>query len=790
LWGIYMEIGSTYIQLKRQLLEKEYAKLNETQRAAVFNTQSPLLILAGAGSGKTTVIVNRIAYLIKYGNAYHSDYVPAGITQGDIDYLTECIQTGISDPERIEGLIADNRPKPWNVLAITFTNKAAGELKARLESMLGETARDIWAGTFHSVCARILRREIEALGYDKSFTIYDTDDSARVLKECIKELNLNDKQFLPKQVLGSIGRLKDKLFTPQQAKEDAKGEFRETKIAELYERYAKRLKAANALDFDDIILCTVRLFEQFPEVLAYWQRRFSYVMVDEYQDTNHTQYRLVGLLSAAHKRICVVGDDDQSIYRFRGATIENILSFEKQFDNAVVVRLEQNYRSTQTILNAANGVISHNTQRKGKELWTKNDQGDQVLVFRANNAEEESAFVASTIEENVRTGRKYADHAILYRMNAQSAQLEQHFIKAAIPYRIIGGLRFYERKEIKDILAYLAVINNPADMVRLARIINEPKRGIGDATVATAREIANSLGVSLFEVISESENYAGLARKATSLHAFAAMIQGFIDFAQTVQLDALIERVIEETGYMEMLKVQGDEGLTRIENLNELLTNVIKYTQDNEDAGLSGFLEEVSLLADIDNYDGDADAVVMMTMHSAKGLEFPLVYIVGMEEGIFPGIRVMYDPVEVEEERRLAYVAITRAKEKLTVTNAASRMLFGQTSRNRPSRFLTEIPAEFKSEMGVAPRVTRQQPAYTPPKRSGGLHDTMNVASKPQSVSPKQSYTTGERVRHKIFGDGMLLCVTPMGNDTLLEIAFDTRGTKKIMANFTTLEKL
>ncbi len=787
-----MDVRSTYIELKRRLLEKEYARLNETQRAAVFNTQSPLLILAGAGSGKTTVIVNRIAYLIGYGNAYHSDNVPHDVTPDDIAFLSDCLSSGVSDPERVRWLLADNAPKAWNVLAITFTNKAAGELKDRLERMLGESARDIWAGTFHSVCARILRREIEALGYDKSFTIYDTDDSVRVLKDCLKELNISDKQFPPKQVLGSISRLKDRLLTPEQAKAEANGEFREIKIAELYALYTKRLKSANALDFDDLIVCTVRLFEQFPDILTAWQRRFAYVMVDEYQDTNHAQYRLVGLLSASHKRICVVGDDDQSIYRFRGATIENILSFEKQFANAVVVRLEQNYRSTQTILDAANRVISHNTLRKGKELWTNNDKGEQVLVYRASSAEDESAFVASTIEENVRTGRKYADHAILYRMNAQSAQLEQHFIKAAIPYRIIGGLRFYERKEIKDILAYLAVINNPADAVRLSRIINEPKRGIGDATVAVAREIADSLGVSLFEVIREADNYAGLARKSASLRTFADLMQGFIDTAQDTQLDVLLESVMEETGYMEMLRAQGDEGLTRTENLSELLTNVKKYAQNNEDASLSGFLEEVSLLTDIDNYDGDADAAVMMTMHSAKGLEFPFVFIVGMEEGIFPGTRVMYDPTEVEEERRLAYVAITRAKEKLTITNAASRMLFGQTSRNRPSRFLSEIPAEFKNETGLSSWTSKPQtPAYTPPHtRSGGLSDPMHVSGKPQGFGARQSFTSGERVRHKIFGDGMILSTTPMGNDTLLEIAFDTRGTKKIMSNFTSLDKL
>ncbi len=790
-----MDIGATYIQLKKRILEKEFSRMNDKQRVAVFSNQGPLLILAGAGSGKTTVIVNRIAFLIKYGNAYHSTAVPASVDEETIRFLTAYLEKGEGDPEAVRSLLAVHPPRPWNVLAITFTNKAAGELKNRLEAVLGEAALDIWAGTFHSVCVRILRREIEALGYDKSFTIYDTDDSVRVLKDCLKDLNLNDKQFPPKQMLGAISRLKDEMTDPVQAKALAGGDYRQQKIADVYALYAKKLKAANALDFDDIICCTVKLFEQFPEVLGAWQNRFAYVMVDEYQDTNHAQYRLVSLLSAAHKRICVVGDDDQSIYRFRGATIENILSFEHQFERAEVIRLEQNYRSTQTILNAANAVIEHNTQRKGKQLWTSNGKGEQVLVYRASDEMDEAAFIADIIEENVREGRKYADHAILYRMNAQSAQIERHFTKAAIPYRIIGGLRFYERKEIKDMIAYLSVINNPADSVRLKRIINEPKRGIGEATVAAAEEIATTLGDTLFDVLSEPESYATLVRKAQPLKEFSTLIRGFIDTAAETTLDVLLESVMEDTGYMTMLKAQGDEGLTRIENLNELKSNVLKYALENEEASLSGFLEEVSLLTDIDNYDADADAAVMMTMHSAKGLEFPFVFVVGMEEGIFPGIQSMYDPSEAEEERRLAYVAITRAKERLFVTNASSRMLFGQTMRNRPSRFLIEIPPEYKDETGLSVRVSRQPtPAYTPPARTAqrsGLASAAGISSAQKPAQPSgASYAAGERVSHKIFGNGMILSTTPMGNDTLLEIAFDTKGTKKIMANFTKLDKL
>ncbi|SDN99214.1 ATP-dependent helicase [Acetanaerobacterium elongatum] len=788
-----MDIKTSYIQLKKRILEKEYSRMNDMQRVAVFSNQGPLLILAGAGSGKTTVIVNRIAFLIKYGNAYNSAAVPPMVNEQTIAMLQAYLDKGEGDPEEIRNILAVNPPKPWNVLAITFTNKAAGELKNRLESVLGEAALDIWAGTFHSICVRILRREIGALGYDKSFTIYDTDDSVRVIKDCLKELNLSDKQFPPKQMLGAISRLKDEMTDPALAKTQAGGDYKQQKIADVYAQYTKKLKSANALDFDDIICCTVKLFEQFPEVLKAWQNRFAYVMVDEYQDTNHAQYRLVSLISASHKRICVVGDDDQSIYRFRGATIENILSFEHQFEHAEVIRLEQNYRSTQTILNAANAVIGHNTQRKGKELWTSNGAGEQVLVYRASDEMEEAAFIADTIEENVRLGHQYSEHAILYRMNAQSAQIERHFAKAAIPYRIIGGLRFYERKEVKDIIAYLSVINNPADSVRLKRIINEPKRGIGDATVAAAEEIAASLGDTLFQVLSESENYAALSRKAQPLKEFASLIRGFIDTAAETSLEVLFDSIVEETGYMRMLQAQGDEGLTRIENLNELKSNILKYVLENEDATLSGFLEEVSLLTDIDNYDADADAAVMMTMHSAKGLEFPFVFVVGMEEGIFPGMQVMYDPTEVEEERRLAYVAITRAKKRLYITNAASRMLFGQTMRNRPSRFLTEIPLEYKEETGLSVRASRQTvPTYTPPAYTprNAVASAVSVGSVSKPAQQGVAYAAGERVNHKIFGNGMIISATPMGNDTLLEIAFETKGTKKIMANFTKLEKL
>ena len=638
-------------------MQEKLKKMNPRQLEAVLHTEGPLLILAGAGSGKTTVLINRIAYIIDQSLA-----------------------------------------KPWQILAITFTNKAAGELKERLTAMLGDTGGDVWAATFHSTCARILRRDGDRIGYSSHFTVYDTDDSKRLVKDCQKALNIDDKMISHKSILSEISHAKDSMLSPADYQAAAGSDFRLTKIGAVYELYQKRLREADAMDFDDLLGNTVELFRQCPDVLEYYQNRFRYIMVDEYQDTNQVQYEFVRLLAGKSKNLCVVGDDDQSIYKFRGATIENIMSFEKSYPNAKVIRLEQNYRSTKNILNAANAVISNNEERKGKTLWTENPEGDKIQIHTSSNEQDEAGFVATTILEQVAKGRKYSDFAVLYRMNSQSNILEKVFVKSGIPYRIIGGHRFYERREIRDMIAYLSVINNPSDEIRLRRIVNQPKRSIGDKTIATASEIAGALGESLLEVRGRADEFDSLRRASVKLKAFYDMMQELIDANddESVSLHELYELILEKTGYIEALRGEKEEAETRIENINELASNLLKFQEENgEEATLSAFLEEVSLMTDIDNYDETADTVVMMTMHSAKGLEFPVVFLPGFEEGIFPGLQAIYDPNEIQEERRLCYVAITRAKESLYLLNADSRMLFGSTSRNRPSRFSLEIPLDL-----------------------------------------------------------------------------------------------
>lgn len=736
-------------------MQEKLKKMNPRQLEAVLHTEGPLLILAGAGSGKTTVLINRIAYIIDQSLA-----------------------------------------KPWQILAITFTNKAAGELKERLTAMLGDTGGDVWAATFHSTCARILRRDGDRIGYSSHFTVYDTDDSKRLVKDCQKALNIDDKMISHKSILSEISHAKDSMLSPADYQAAAGSDFRLAKIGAVYELYQKRLREADAMDFDDLLGNTVELFRQCPDVLEYYQNRFRYIMVDEYQDTNQVQYEFVRLLAEKSKNLCVVGDDDQSIYKFRGATIENIMSFEKSYPNAKVIRLEQNYRSTKNILNAANAVISNNEERKGKTLWTENPEGDKIQIHTSSNEQDEAGFVATTILEQVAKGRKYSDFAVLYRMNSQSNILEKVFVKSGIPYRIIGGHRFYERREIRDMIAYLSVINNPSDEIRLRRIVNQPKRSIGDKTIATASEIAGALGESLLEVLGRADEFDSLRRASVKLKAFYDMMQELIDANddESVSLHELYELILEKTGYIEALRGEKEEAETRIENINELASNLLKFQEENgEEATLSAFLEEVSLMTDIDNYDETADTVVMMTMHSAKGLEFPVVFLPGIEEGIFPGLQAIYDPNEIQEERRLCYVAITRAKESLYLLNADSRMLFGSTSRNRPSRFSLEIPLDLinktreqdwrKPDLGtkmpVAETELRRKSAtaamhfgqVTPPARSGNV------------------FKTGDMVQHKTFGKGLVISATPMGNDVLLEIAFE-QGTKKLMANFARLAKV
>ena len=783
-------------ELRRKVLEKEFSRMNERQREAVFHTEGPLLILAGAGSGKTTVLVNRIANLIRYGSAYHSDE-DRFLTEQDALAMQAYLDGAASLPEETRSHMAVHACRPWQVLAITFTNKAAGELKNRLSSMLGEQGGEIWASTFHSACARFLRQFGDRLGYTSHFTIYDTDDSKRLMKDCQRILKIEDKVLSHKAILGEISRAKDNLVTPDEFITAAGRDNRLALIGQAYKLYQQGLAKADAMDFDDLIANTVRLLQNCPDVLEYFQNKFRYIMVDEYQDTNHAQYLLVKLLAERSGNLCVVGDDDQSIYKFRGATIENILSFEKTFPNARTIRLEQNYRSTQTILDAANAVIANNVERKGKTLWTENPQGKPISVYTAINEMGEAEYITKQILEEAAT-RKFSDFAVLYRMNSQSSTLERCFVKSGVPYRMLGGLRFYERKEIRDMIAYLCVINNPGDEIRLRRIINQPKRQIGEKTIAQAAEIAAGLGESLFEVISHADEFEALKRSSAKLLQFADLINELIQASSTLNLGDLYELLLEKTNYSQYLREAEEEtAQDRIDNINELLSNLRQYEQDNgEEATLSGFLEEISLMTDVDNLDESVDAVVMMTMHSAKGLEFPCVFLPGFEEGIFPGMQAIYNPPEIEEERRLAYVAITRAKEELTIVNAETRMIFGSTNRNKPSRFCMEIPEELvdrhRAREWKKPEPGTVLPVSYRETRAVSMQAARNfgpaAAARPEK--PSVALHPGDAVMHKTFGQGMILSASPMGNDVLLEIAFERVGTKKLMANFARLQKL
>lgn len=742
--------------------------LNEMQQLAVDTTEGPLLILAGAGSGKTTVLVNRVGHII-----------------------------------------SSHLATPWQVLAITFTNKAAGELRERLVSAIGEEANDIWAYTFHSCCSRILRRFGEKIGYTNHFTIYDTDDSRRVMKQCQKQLGIEDKLINHKSILAEISRAKDSLISPEEYKQTAQNDFRKSKIAECYELYQAQLKKSDAMDFDDIIFNTVKLLEENEDVRNIYQTQFKYVMVDEYQDTNHAQYVLTSLLADKYKNICVVGDDDQSIYRFRGATIENILSFENHYKGAKVIRLEENYRSTQNILDGANAVISHNKNRKGKTLFTRSGSGDKIVYKTVMSESEESQYIIDEIVKNVNNGMKYSDHAILYRMNAQSRNLEVMLTKSGISHRIIGGHRFFDRKEIKDIVSYLAVINNPSDNVRLQRIINVPKRAIGDTMFANVLEIGAGLGMSAFEVCERADEFQKTSRSASKLMNFTKMIRDFQECIENgMGLNDLLQEVLDVTKYLDYLQEEPETYEDRVNNIKELSSMFIKYEEESEDANLSEFLEDVALISDIDSYNEDEDAVVLMTLHSAKGLEFPIVFIPGMEEGIFPGNQSMFSEEDLEEERRLAYVGITRAKKKLYLISSQQRMLYGQTSRNMPSRFLREIPSSVIDDQSVVARrstgFTTPRTAYANASRNELGHSSHNkIGSYTQSSSSAHKFgqagnaaqknnidfKVGDTVCHKSFGTGTVLTVTPMGGDMLLEVAFDKAGTKKMMANYARLEK-
>lgn len=782
---------TSFNSAKQAALRKYFSRMNEMQQEAVFTVNGPLLVLAGAGSGKTTVIVNRIANLINFGNAYYDETRTA--SDYDIDFLREYADGKTDDFETLRDIVAVDPVKPWNILAITFTNKAAGELRERLTAMLGEEALNINASTFHSACVRILRSEIEAMGYGRDFTIYDSDDSQRMIKSVMAEIDISEKQFAPRMVLSEISAAKDKMITPEQMREDAGQDYRKKVISRLYALYQQRMMTANALDFDDILTVTTELFDKFPEVLEKYRNRYKYIMVDEYQDTNHVQFKLVSQLSGGHCNLCVVGDDDQSIYKFRGANIENILGFETQFDGAKVIRLEQNYRSTQTILDAANSVISNNVGRKSKKLWTAGAKGEKIYWYKAVDETDEANFVAQTILDFYKETGTYSDSAVLYRMNAQSNAVERMFVKCGIPYRIYGGMRFYDRKEIKDITSYLSFINNPNDMLRFRRIINEPKRGIGDSTVALIEDISRDLKISPYEVLRTCEEYAPLSKKVNALKSVYKMFEYLTEKAGELPLDEFLDELLEKTGYLESLKAL-ENGDTKIENVEELRSSIVQYMNEADEPSLSGFLEEVALYSEADRDDGSDDKVTLMTVHSAKGLEYKNIFVIGLDDGIFPSSRSFDSEADMEEERRLAYVAITRAKERLYLTNASQRMLFGQTQRNVTSRFMREIDPSLIEKHDHAAAMRKQLGESD--KTLTEVHSTslqqQLARNKSRSVGAKTSetYTAGERVSHNIFGEGTIVSVKPMANDSMLEIAFEKVGTKKIMANYAKLKKL
>ena len=792
-----------FLAARRKYIAAQFTNLNDMQREAVLTTEGPLLLLAGAGSGKTTVLINRIANLIRYGCGSDSNEIPDTVDEEDVLFLEQAAEPMSDfDRRRADLLCALEPAMPWSIIAITFTNKAANELKERLSNMLGPEAMDVWAMTFHSACCRILRRDIDRLGYTKSFTIYDTADSERIMKDIIKDMGLDDKTFPAKYVLGAISREKDKMVSPDDLMDQAENlnDLKMLPIAKAYKRYQTRLKENNAVDFDDIILLTVKLLQENEDIRAYYQRKFHYVLVDEYQDTNHMQYLLTSLLAGGYENICVVGDDDQSIYRFRGATIENILSFEQQYKGSRTIRLEQNYRSTQSILNAANAVIAHNLGRKGKKLWTANGSGDPITVYEAFDEGAEGNFVAGQIIAGSK-GRNFKDYAILYRTNAQSNAMEFALKRNGIPYRVIGGMRFFDRAEIKDMLSYLCVINNRADDLRLKRIINNPPRGLGAKTIETAERLAQAEGKHLYSVVSDPYSYGPLEKPAMKLMQFTALIESMAELLDSgMSLPDFYDELLERSGYAAMLQAKPtEENKTKLENVRELKSSINSYVENAEIPTLAGFLEEIALYTDLEQYNEGDDAVVMMTMHSAKGLEFPHVFLVGFEDGLFPGMRAIGDTEEMEEERRLCYVAITRAKETLTISYAKQRMLYGRTNAALKSRFLGEIPEECVVHKGGF-KAKPEGSAYTSYGSSyGGTYQRQpsarEIARKEQIKKSEASVFTsqpqkasflelnkGDMVLHAAFGKGMVLSVMKMGGDALLEIAFDDIGTKKLMA--------
>ena len=733
-----------------------YDTLNTEQREAVFHTEGPVLILAGAGSGKTRVLTHRIAYLIE--------------------------EKGVN---------------PWNIMAITFTNKAAGEMRERVDKIVGFGAESIWVSTFHSSCVRMLRRFIDRLGYDTNFTIYDADDQKTLMKDICKRLDIDTKIYKEKAILAAISSAKDELISPEEYEIQNMADFSKKKVILAYKEYQKELKKNNALDFDDLIVKTVELFQSSPDVLKYFQERFRYIMVDEYQDTNTAQFKFVSLLASKYQNLCVVGDDDQSIYKFRGANIGNILGFEKVFSNAKVIRLEQNYRSTQNILNAANQVIQNNMERKRKTLWTENEEGEKLHFRQFMNAYEEAEYVVGEISKKVREGDgEYRDFAVLYRTNAQSRLFEEKLLMANIPYKLVGGVNFYARKEIKDLLAYLKTVDNAKDDLAVRRIINVPKRGIGATTLSRVQDYASERGMGFYDALREAEQIPSIGRAAVKVEPFVTFIQTLRSKQEFLSPSELLKDIIESTGYVEELQKEGtDEAEARIENIDELITKVVSYEEEDETPTLSGFLEEVALVADIDSVDGDDNQVLLMTLHSAKGLEFPYVYLAGMEDGIFPSYMTITadDPTKIEEERRLCYVGITRAMKELTLSCAQQRMIRGETQYNKVSRFIKEIPRELV-ELGreFPEKKLKEIPMPT-------SYQQMKQAFKQPAFIPKQfevkkaqglDYGVGDTVKHIKFGAGVVTDITEGGRDYEVTVNFDKVGVKKMFASFAKLKKI
>lgn len=800
-----------FTKLKKEILTREFSYLNDIQREVAFSVNGPLLILAGAGSGKTTTVTSRIAYMVKYGDSYNTDYLPKNLTEEGLEHL----EKNKENPDFTSLSYLCHKPvNPNEILAITFTNKAAGEMKERIEKKVGRVASAMWISTFHSACVRILRQDIDKLGFSSSFAIYDTADTKTLIKDCMDELKIDEKILSHKIILAKISSFKDKYISCEEAlRESAEGDSSRA-IARAYVLYQKKLQQYNALDFDDILFMTVKLFKKHPEVLLKWQERFKYIIVDEYQDTSKIQYMFISMLSEKSQNICVVGDDDQSIYRFRGADIENILSFEKQFKNCKVFKLEQNYRSTENILMTANAIIKNNRRRKDKKLWTAGNTGEKLKFIVTENERDEAYKIGALIERKVFAGAKYSDIAVLYRMNAQSRLLEECFLKNAIPHRVVGGTRFFDRKEVKDIVAYMRLAFNNDDDLSLKRIINEPKRGIGKTAVERFEAIALEENRSIFSVLRDIDNYSALARYRKEILNFVQLIEDFKECGDDPE--AYVRTAVDGSGYYDALIAENTiESRTRAENVKELITMAMEFKKNEEDTGIQAFLENMALLSDIDNYDTNEDAVVLMTVHSSKGLEFEHVFLAGLEEGIFPSQRSAFSVEDLEEERRLMYVAVTRAKKELCITATTQRTLFGNTSFSRPSRFMEEIPSEYiDKEMPErkAPSGFGGSSSFGKSSFGGGYGVKTYTASTPSAASksaygakpaysprpasptiakaPVPELNAGDRVRHPKFGEGTIASAQKLGGDLKVEIMFDSGEKKTLMASFAKLTKI